>query len=166
MRLKQLEPVEETIGDYKFYITPFPAMKAANITGELVSILVPLFGALVPLAGKSEDLGDVDVGQAAEAIAKSVSIDGNKLEKMIKNLLLGGHIGVEFDVEDEDGNVETEGQKLDMDILNEIFCCEIQDMFILCFYVLRLNFSGFFRKFAGQSGKAGSAVQKMVRKII
>ena len=37
MKLKQLEPVVETVGDYKFYITPFPALKAANMTGELAS---------------------------------------------------------------------------------------------------------------------------------
>ena len=32
-RLKQLEPKKETIGGLNFYIRPFPAMIAANLTG-------------------------------------------------------------------------------------------------------------------------------------
>lgn len=35
-RLKQLEPKKETIGGLNFYIRPFPAMIAANLTGDLV----------------------------------------------------------------------------------------------------------------------------------
>lgn len=62
MKLKQLEPVVETIGDYKFYITPFPALKAANMTGELASLMLPLFGALAPLVkdGDGEKKGNSD----------------------------------------------------------------------------------------------------------
>lgn len=161
MKLKQLEPVEKMIGDYKFYIRPFPALKAANITGELTSILVPLFAALIPLVEEEKELEDLDAGKAAEAIARSVSFDGNKLEKLIQKLLLGGHIVVELENENE----EPEGYKLDMDLLNEIFCGEIQNMFILCFYVIQINFSGFFGKFADQSGKVGLALRKL-RKII
>ena len=111
---------------------------------------------------------DIDAGKAAAAIASSVTIDGNKMEKLIQKFLLGGHITVEL--EDDDG--EPEGCRLDMDLLNEIFCGEVQDMFILCFYVIRINFSGFFGKLAGLSGKAGKAgaalemVQKKARQII
>lgn len=171
MKLKQLEPVVETIGDYKFYITPFPALKAANMTGELASLMLPLFGALAPLVKdggnekKENGLMDIDAGEAAAAIASSVAIDGNKLEKLIQKFLLGGHITVEL--ENDDG--ELEGCRMDTDLLNEIFCGEVQDMFILCFYVIRINFSGFFEKLAGLSGKAGKAVEavkKMARPII
>lgn len=180
MKLKQLEPVVETVGDYKFYITPFPALKAANMTGELASLMLHLFGALAPLIkdGDSEKkensrkkengLMDIDAGEAAAAIASSLTIDGNKMEKLIQKFLLGGHITVEL--EDEDGN--TEGYRLDEDLLNEIFCGEVQDMFILCFYVIQINFSGFFGKLAGLSGKAGKAgavlemAQKKARQII
>lgn len=180
MKLKQLEPIVETVGDYKFYITPFPALKAANMTGELASLMLPLFGALAPLVkdGDSEKkensrkkengLMDIDAGEAAAAIASSLTIDGNKMEKLIQKFLLGGHITVEL--EDEDG--DTEGYRLDEDLLNEIFCGEVQDMFILCFYVIRINFSGFFGKLADLSGKAGKAgvvlemAQKKARQII
>ena len=55
---------------------------------------------------------------------------------------------------------------LDMDLVNEIFCGEVQDMFILAFYVIRLNFNGFFKKLAGRFGKAGEALVKKTRQIL
>ena len=48
-RLRQTEPKKETIGDYNFYIKPFPAMVAANLTGDLASLLTPVLAALLPL---------------------------------------------------------------------------------------------------------------------
>lgn len=45
-RLKQLEPKKETIGGLNFYIRPFPAMVAANLTGDLASLLTPVLAAL------------------------------------------------------------------------------------------------------------------------
>ena len=50
-RLKQLEPKKETIGGLNFYIRPFPAMIAANLTGDLASLLTPVLAALMPLVG-------------------------------------------------------------------------------------------------------------------
>ncbi len=49
MKLKQVTPTKVPVGDMEFYIRPFPAFKAANITGELASVLTPLLGMLVPL---------------------------------------------------------------------------------------------------------------------
>lgn len=160
MSLKQVEPTIENVGGRKFYITPFAAFKAANLTGELASMLAPLLSVLGSLVHDG-DLMDVDAGKAADAIANCNAIDGNKLEKLMKKLLLGGHITVEFT--NEDGNVE--GERLDEDLANEIFCGDVQDMFVLCFHVIKLNFNGFFKKFADLSGKAGSAGGKMPRKI-
>lgn len=161
MAMKQLEPKVEKVGELKFYITPFPAFKAANLTGELASVLAPLLGVLAPLVNDG-DLMDVDVSKAAEAMANCTAINGDKLEKLMQKLLLGGHIVTE--VENEDGEVE--GQRLDMDLANEIFCGEVQDMFILCFHVIKLNFNGFFKKFAGLSGKEKPAEKKTLRKIL
>lgn len=169
MALKQMEATKVVVGDTNFYITPFAAFKAANLTGELASVLAPLLGALAPLVGnenedgedREKDLMDIDAGKAAEAMAGCSAISGDKLEKLMKKLLVGGNIVVE--IENEEG--ETEGQRLDLDLANEIFCGEIQDMFILCFHVIKLNFNGFFRKVAGLSGKAGLA-KKTPRKIL
>ena len=44
-------------------------------------------------------------------------------------------------------------------LANELFCCEVQDMFVLAFHVIQLNFSGFFRKTGSPSGKAFENIQ-------
>lgn len=164
MGLKQMEPTKEKVGGYNFYIKPFAAFKAANLTGELASVLAPLLGALAPLVSdqKEGSLMDVDAAQAADALSNCTNISGDKMEKLMQKLLLGGHIVVELP--DEEGELKAE--VLDMDIANEIFCGEVQDMFVLCFHVIKLNFNGFFKKIAGLSGKVGLANQKKPRKVI
>lgn len=172
MRLKQATPTKVKVGDMEFYIRPFPAFKAANITGELASVLAPLLGALAPLVSESgkkenpeketaeESFLDMDAGKAAEAMANCTSINGIQIENLMKKLLLGGHIAVEL--EDENGNMEEE--KLTQELADEIFCGDIQYMFALCFYVIKLNFSGFFSKLPILSGKAESI--RIPRKIL
>lgn len=161
--MKQVETVKKKIGKTNFYIRPFGAFKAANLSGELASVLTPIFSALAPLISekKEESLMDMDVKEAASAIS-NVSINGEQLEKLMKKLLLGGHIAVE--VENEDG--EKEGENLDEDLANELFCGEVQDMFILCFYVIQINFNGFFSRFASLSGKVKLGKVQNPRKII
>lgn len=156
MAMRQVEPIVEKVGDFKFYITPFPAFKAANLTGELASVLAPLLGAIAPLVGGNSGLMDIDAGVAAEAMAGCTSINGDKLEKLMQKLLLGGHIVAE--VPNEEGEVEP--QRLTEEIANEVFCGEVQDMFILCFHVIKLNFNGFFKRLANQSGKVKLAEGK------
>lgn len=154
MQMKQFQTTKETVGDMDFYITPFPALKAANISAELASVLTPVIGALAPLAVNSKDgadLMDMDVGAAVRAISK-LSLDGDSFEKLIRKLLLGGNIAVE--ISDDSGNVSQ--RRLDADLLNEIFCGDVQDMFVLCFYVIRLNFRGF-------SGDSTSSLEKCGR---
>lgn len=165
MAMKQMETTHVKIGDYKFHIRPFPAFKSANLTGELASVLAPLLGVLAPLVTNDSDGGlmDVDVRKAAEAMSGCTEISGDKMETLMKKLLLGGHIVVE--VQDEYGNID--GQSLDMDTANEIFCGEVQDMFVLCFHVIKLNFNGFFKRLGTQFGKAeAEEEQKIPRKIL
>ena len=158
MAMKQMEPTTVMIGGMSFYITPFPAFKAANISGELASVLAPLLGSLFPLVGAMKedgksvmdmDIDSIDADKAAEAVMNCPLISGDKLEALMRKLLLGGHIVAE--ITNDDG--ESEAQRLDMDLANELFCGEIQEMFVLCFHVIKLNFKGFFKKFAGLSGK-------------
>ncbi len=158
MALKRMEPKMERVGGHKFYIKPFSAFKAANLTGELASVLSPLLSAIAPLlsdggsdGSEGKSLMDVDVDKAADAM-KGCNISGDKLERLMKKLLLGGHIVVEMP--DEDGGIEP--QPLDMDLADELFCGEVHEMFILCFYVIKMNYNGFFEKFATLSGKGGA----------
>lgn len=178
MRLRQTEPRKETVGDYNFYIKPFPAMVAANLTGDLASLLTPVLAALLPLVGNEngEDKGgdgglmDIDVTQAAESMAKSMDgFSGKRVESMMKKLLVT-YKNVVVEVPELDENDAETGEYvqeiLDIDLANEIFCGEVQDMFILAFYVIRLNFNGFFRKIAGRFGKAGGALARKTRQIL
>ena len=179
-RLRQTEPKKETIGDYNFYIKPFPAMVAANLTGDLASLLTPVLAALLPLVGNGNEnqeddngdsgLMDIDVDQAAASMAKSMEgFSGQRVESMMKKLLVAHkNVVVELPQLEED-DVETgefEQEILDMDLVNELFCGEVQDMFVLAFYVIRLNFNGFFKKLVGRFGKAGEALVKKTRQIL
>ena len=89
-----------------------------------------------------------------------VDIDGNKLERLMKKLLLGGNVVIEY----EDENGETQQDTLDQDLANEVFCGNVQDMFVLCIHVIKLNFNGFFKRLATLSGKAEQVVAKTPRK--
>lgn len=173
MGLKQLEPTIVTIGEVKFYICPFPAMKAANISGELTTVLSPLLGALTPILDKINDSDDdsdnseksfldENAGEVLGSVMTNVSIKGDDVERLMKKLLLGGHISVEY--ESDDGN--TESEKLTADLLNELFCGNVQDMYVLCWHVIKTNFGGFFKKLSALSGKAGLAGEKVIRKIL
>lgn len=167
--MKRMEVTEKTIGENTFYIRPFSAFVAANISGELSAVIAPLLGSLGPL------LGDTDVNAAAQqlepdfgkdkaAVAADVlnmdvekimpvlatafsSISGDKFEHLMKRLLVDNqNISVEGEVTDGSTKI------LSKDLADEIFCGELQDMFILCFEVIKVNFGGFFRKLASQFG--------------
>lgn len=169
MSLKQMEPTKVEVGGNAFFIRPFPAFKAANLTGELASVLSPLLGAIVPLIGAGEgndSIMDMDIEKVGEKVAEgvlgSINISGDKIESLMKKLLLGGNIAVEY----EDENGETQQDRLDKDLADELFCANVQDMFVLCVHVVRLNFQGFFERIAGLSGKAKPAGAKKQRKIL
>lgn len=170
MALKQMESKKVKVGDNEFYIKPFPAFKAANLTGELASVLSPLLGAVAPLVGGDngvENIMDMDVNKAAEKMAEhtigNINISGDKVEALMRKLLLGGNIVIEY----EDDNGDTQQDVLDKDLADEVFCGNVQDMFVLCVHVIKLNFNGFFSKLANLSGKAKQAAgEKAQRKIL
>lgn len=170
MALKQMETTKIKVGDNDFYIKPFPAFKAANLTGELASVLSPLLGAIAPLVGESngvDSIMDMDVEKVGEKMAEGVmgniNISGDKIEGLMRKLLLGGNIVIEY----EDENGETQQEKLDKDLADEVFCGSVQDMFVLCVHVIKLNYKSFFEKIANLSGKAKQAVgEKTQRKIL
>ncbi|TZE83535.1 phage tail assembly chaperone [Calorimonas adulescens] len=161
--MKQFEPKQVTIGGNVFYIFPFPAFKASNLSGELAALAIPLLGSLAPFLGVKKPDGsetsllDIDVEDAAPAIAGAFnSISGDKVESLMKKLLITGK---NITVELEDGE---EPQRLTEDLANELFCGEVQNMFILAFEVIRVNFAGFFRKLGGQSG---AVVEKFMKQM-
>ena len=142
---KQLDvKAEKIIGENHFYIRAYPAMKAVNMSGDLFSIVLPIFGSLASLVGiKPEEaasgLMDVDTGEAAAALAKGLSsLSGDKLESLMNKLLIK-YRTVSVQLENE-----SEAQILTEDLANEIFCGEAQGLYILAYEVIRVNFQSFF----------------------
>ena len=156
--MKFNEPVKQTVGGTDFYITPFPALKAANISGELVSTLAPLFAIFVPLFGENADISsilDMDVETITKAVSSAVAggtIEGDKIEELVRKLLLQGNIVVE--IIDENGDKDQ--RRMSSDELDMVFTGEIQNMFVLCYHVIQVNFGGFFENLASQSGSERS----------
>ena len=141
--MKQLESRRVTIGENTFYIRPLPAFKAANMSGELASLVLPILTGLAPLAGAAgEDtsLLDIDFDKAAPTISQAfTSLSGDKLEAVLKHLLISGkNISIEMPGE--------KAQLLTEDLANEVFCEDVQEMFMLAFEVVRSNYNGFFKK--------------------
>lgn len=160
--MKQLEAREVVLGDNTFYIRPLPAFKAANMTGELVAVVLPILTGLAPLLGGEngdKSILDVDLEKAAPAVTDAFSaISGDKLERLLKQLLLTGKT---ISVQTADSE---KPQLLTEDLSNEIFCEEVQDMFLLAFEVIRSNYNGFFKKLSTRFGPAIGTLMKTVEK--
>ena len=155
--MKQQDARIVKVGENTFYIRPLPALRAANLSGELAALAVPLLSGLAPILAAADAKGkrsegsgllDVDITDAAPAIAGAFSsLSGDKVEAILRHLLVtGGNIAIE----QEDGSA----QVLSEDLLNETFCTDVQDMFILAFEVIRTNYNGFFKKLGGRFGQA------------
>lgn len=147
--MKRMEVTEKQIGENTFYLRPFPAFTAANISGELASLITPMISGLAPVfAGKSMDqVMTMEMEDAMPAFSDAFSaLSGDKVERMMKKLLVD-HENISVDTP-ETGKTEV----LNLDLANEVFCGDVQDMFLLCFEVIKINFSGFFRKLGAQFG--------------
>ena len=152
--MKQFDvKAEKTIGGNKFYIRPFGAMKAAGISADVTAFILPILGAAAPLLGdstkgKGTGLMDINVEDAGKALANSLPEgSGDRVEALLKKLLTKHqNISVEIDGE--------EIQNLNEDLANELFCGEVQNMFILAVEVIKVNYAGFFKKLGDQFGGA------------
>lgn len=146
--MKLMEVTEVSIGEYNFYIRPFPAFRAANIMGDLASFLLPVLGAILPLADKvgDGDLLDADVEDVLPALSKAMSdLSGDEVERVLKKLLVDNkNVSIEGEATDDKTQIMT------MDLANEAFCGDIWGMLRLCWEVIKINYGGtFFEKFKG-----------------
>jgi hypothetical protein len=171
MTVKQMEVTEKKIGENTFYIKPFAAFTAVNISGDLAAVITPLLGGFAALLGAGDGKGengeepqekknimDVDVNEALPVVSQAFSsISGEKFERLMKKLLID-YKNISVEGESTDGDVKL----LTYDLANEVFCGDVQDMYILCFEVIRLNFRGFFSKISTQFGDLASLVQMKV----
>lgn len=163
--MKRMETTEKVIGENTFYIRPFSAFTAANISAELTSVLSPMIGSVGVLIGKvdasgaedsgaedSFDLADImnlDMEKALPALAAAFgSLSGDRMEKLMLRLLVDNkNIAVEGEA--------TDGRTVQMskDLADEVFCGEVQDMFILCYEVIKVNYGNFFKKLVARFGR-------------
>jgi hypothetical protein len=158
---KGLEPTTKKIGDYEFYIRPFSAFVAANISGELISVLAPAFGSLAAMFSASDEgqdsVADYDLAKSSNSIVQALqSVDGDRLEGLMKTLLVK-HENIAFSKIDGDSN---DVERLDSSRVNQIFTGEIENMFILAWEVIKLNYKGFFKKLNTPSGAAEGLLRK------
>lgn len=156
--MKQMEVTKKKIGENTFYIRPFPAFTAANISGELSSVMAPIIGGLAGLIDgrEADEVMDMDISEAVPSITEALgNVDGDKVEHLMQRLLITyKNISV--------AGVATDGETelLNMDMANEIFCGEIDEMVMLCAEVVKVNFGGFFKKVADRSGSLQEVIQK------
>ena len=156
MEMKQLDFQEKKIGDNTFYIRPLPAFKAANISGEVAGFLMPVIGTLAPLITSEKGVQDMTLEEAAPTISNAFSaLSGAKVEGLLKKLLLDGKNISFVTPENDKPEILTES------IANELFCANVQEMFMLAFEVIRTNYGGFFAKLSSQSGKAMSLLKTL-----
>ena len=161
--MKQLESREVTVGENIFYIRPLPAFKAANLSGELAALVLPLvtgLTSLIPAGTTAENMGnglfDIDLKDAGPSISAAFSsLSGDKIEAILKHLLIAGK-NISVEVPGERVQILTE------DLANEVFCEDVQDMFILAFEVIRTNYNGFFKKLGGRFGPVVEALKQTV----
>lgn len=155
--MKQLEVTKKEIGDAVFYIKPFPAFTAANLSGDLANLVAPLFGGMAGAFGnsKAEDIMSMEIDEALPSISSAFSgLSGDKFERLMRKLLVE-HKNISVECEATDGETKV----LSYDLANEVFCGEVQDMYILCFEVIRLNYKGFFKKLGARFGNLLGAFQ-------
>ena len=98
MTVKQMEVTEKKIGENTFYIKPFAAFTAVNISGDLAAVITPLLGGFAALLGAGDGKGengeepqekknimDVDVNEALPVVSQAFSsISGEKFERLMK----------------------------------------------------------------------------------
>lgn len=156
--MKQQDATEVVVSDNHFFIRPFPAFRAANISGEVIKVIIPIIGSVLPFVTANGDVSalDADLATIAPEITKAFeSLSGDAVEKLLRNLLIkGNNIAVDI-------NGET--KPLTEDLVNELFCGEVQDMYILAFHVIKINYGGFFGKLGTQSGKAAELAKKLTK---
>lgn len=144
-----IKPVKKVIGDYTFAIRPMGAFTAARLTGELAAVVVPLLSGILPLIGSKEEVTDEKVMECAPAIAGAFSsLSSERLEKLMKELLLQERcIGVE-------GPNISGAAMLTEQLSDVVFSGNVQNMFVLAYHVINVNFGDFFNSLGTRSGSA------------
>ncbi|MBQ7445910.1 MAG: hypothetical protein IJS71_08280 [Clostridia bacterium] len=140
MAQAQDEPKTVEISGNVFHIFPFPAMKAANISGELFALIGPALGGL-SAAVTTKD-GEINTDKLTGFFA---SLTGDRVEGLLRRLL----------VANKNISVEVDGASpvwLTGDVADKIFCGAIGAMYRLAVEVIKVNYGDFFGVLGGLFG--------------
>lgn len=149
--MKLHESTQVTISGNHFYIFPLPAFAAANLSGDILSLLAPVISGIAPAMTSSSP--ETNVEEILPSISTAFNaLSGDRLETLLRKMLIDGK---RITVETEDN---PDGARLDQDLINELFCGNVQDMYILAYHVIRVNYSGFFKKL---SSRFGGVIKRM-----
>ncbi len=150
--IKQMEPTKIMIGEVEFAIYPFGAMQAANLSGELGKFFGPMIAGLAPLVlGDSDsDVLSADLKDVMPFVTTAFStLDGDNVEKLLRKLLITGkNVSCQY----REDNGEVVQSVLNQELIDSIFCKNIDGLYRLAYEVINVNFSGFFKKLLAQSG--------------
>lgn len=163
--LKQIEPKRVTIGDVKFAIYPFPAFKAAGISGDLGKFIGPLIAGILPfLDGDLDKLLNEDLSKSLPVITQALNtLDSNSVEHILMELLVNNrNISCEY----KDDNGRTVQEELTKELADDLFIGKMADMIRLAVEVAKLNYGSFFTGATTQSGSLGSDLRKSAMKIM
>lgn len=143
--MKLHESTQITISGNRYYIFPLPAFTAANLSGDILSLLAPVIGGIAP--AMAADAANTKVEDVLPTLTAAFNcMDGGKLEALLRKMLIDGK---NITVETDDC---PDGERLNQDLVNELFCGNVQDMYILAFHVLKVNYQGFFKKLSSRFG--------------
>jgi hypothetical protein len=162
--LKRTEPKRITLCDVDFAIFPFGAMKAANMSGELGKLLGPIVAGVLPLIGTDSNGEDTDVltmdlSQAMPLVTEAFnSLNGDVIERLLSKLLLEGNISCEY-IDEKGEKVQS---KLSRNLVDEIFCQNVDDLYRLAIEVINYNYRGFFKKLLNRFGDHTKNPEKIV----
>lgn len=78
--MRRMQTIEKVIGENTFYIRPFGAFAAANISGELAALLSPILAGIAPLFG-GLDTGDGGSDAAASPLDMDIEEAKTRIER-------------------------------------------------------------------------------------
>lgn len=163
--LKRLESTQFDIGEYSFYVTPFPAMKSAGIAADVAKVIGPALGGIFSIVGTGGNgktdaegiLSGIDPQKAVTVLGEALSsLDGDEMERIIGRLLIDYN-----NVNVSGPFTEFKAVRMNRDTFDEVFCCEAQNIFVLCWDVINLNYKSFFKNIALQFGNQTESTESL-----
>lgn len=149
-----MNKTEVQISGTSFFIAPFPVFVSVRITAMLTKVLSPVLGGLVALLGSGNNEEGTSESDAMEEAAAAIptftdamsSLNPYDFEKLMRELLITSRTIVWKNDQQPDGEILIE------ESLNALMAGNSQDVYILAYHVLKVNFKGFFEKFKSLSG--------------